>query len=76
MTLVERIAEVRAMRQDIDELRDVMPPEEWAALDAQLRRVEARYAEIAAVARYAVEKFERPELWTRELEDIAQDDVG
>jgi hypothetical protein len=61
--LAERIAQVRAMRQQLDEIRDVAPPEEWATRDARLREIEHDLDELIAMTRMAVQKFEKPEMW-------------
>jgi hypothetical protein len=40
VNLLDRIAQVRAMREDLDSWRGVAPEDEWLRFDADLRRLE------------------------------------
>jgi hypothetical protein len=53
-----------------------MPPDMSAGLDASLREIEADLAETVGLTRFYVEKFERPDIWTRELDRGVDEEKG
>lgn len=67
VTLTQQIESVREMRQSLDAAREAMPPEVWARADARLADIER--ASRSPSPALATQKFEKPEIWHKELED-------